>query len=40
MKYTRLDLIAIPAQAGTHIGHEYRPESILGPVSGRTRGPV
>jgi hypothetical protein len=28
------------SRAGTHFGHGYRPEFILGPANGRTRGPV
>src|SRR5439155_11154194 len=28
------------SQAGIHIGHGRRPEPVLGPAKGRTRGPV
>jgi hypothetical protein len=29
-----------PAKAGTHFCHGHRPEPVLGPAKGRTRGPV
>jgi hypothetical protein len=32
--------LAFPAQAGIHFHHGHRPEFILGPAQGRTRGPV
>jgi hypothetical protein len=32
--------LSIPAKAGTHFYHGHRPEFILGPAFGRTRGPV
>ena len=33
-------IFVFPAQAGTHFRHRHRPEFILGPAQGRTRGPV
>jgi len=30
----------IPTKVGIHIRRGYRPEFILGPAKGRTRGPV
>jgi hypothetical protein len=33
-------LLAFPAQAGIHAGHGHWPEPVLGPTSGRTRGPA
>jgi hypothetical protein len=28
------------SKAGTHASHRHRPEPVLGPAGGRTRGPV
>ena len=32
--------IVVPTEVGTHFCRGYRPEFILGPANGRTRGPV
>jgi hypothetical protein len=32
--------LGFPAKAGIHFCHGHRPEFILGPAMGRTRGPV
>jgi len=33
-------VLVFPAKAGTHFCHGHRPEPVLGPAKGRTRGPV
>ena len=35
-----IGLLVFPAEAGTHFRHGHRPEPVLGPAGGRTRGPV
>jgi hypothetical protein len=36
----RISLLVFAAKAGIYFRHGHRPEFILGPAGGRTRGPV